>query len=252
MQLPNGLRVEHVNIGETALLYREIFTERCYLRHGISLTPGGVVFDIGANIGLSTLFFHTECPGLTFHAFEPCPEPYAALAANLSSHGIAGTATRCALSDYSGTGRMTYYPDSTGMSGFHADEVAETAVTREFLLRGGVSQEDVEEMLAARRRPVTVECPVRTLSEVIAERGVTTIDLLKLDVEKSELAVLRGIDAADWPRIRQVAAEVHDVDDGLRTVTSLLEEHGFTVATSQAPLLEGSGIHEVFAVRRDG
>lgn len=252
MKLPNGLTVSHVNTGETALLYRDIFAERCYMQHGITLSPGGTVFDVGANIGMSTLFFHTECAGLTFHAFEPAPDPYAALSANIAAHGIDATATRCALSDHAGTGRMTYYPDSTVMSGFHADAASEAALTRTFLVRSGFEEEDVEDMLAGRHETVEIEVPVRMLSDVIAERGVTSIDLLKVDVEKSELEVLRGLSEADWPKVRQVVAEVHDLDGTLKAFVSLLDEHGFDVAVEQDALLADTEIYEVFAVWKAG
>src|SRR5262249_60403938 len=68
-----------------------------------------------------------------------------------------------------------------------------------------------------RRAVVTehVECPMRTVSEIIREQQVPHIDLLKVDVEKAELDVLEGIEATDWPRIRQVVVEVHDLDGRL-------------------------------------
>ena len=37
-----------------------------------------------------------------------------------------------------------------------------------------------------------------TLSDVLREENVTRIDLLKIDVEKSEMDVLLGIDEQDW------------------------------------------------------
>jgi FkbM family methyltransferase len=249
MRLPNGLAVAHVSADETAALYREIFTERRYLQHGVSLSPGGVVFDVGANIGMSTLFFHTECAGLRFHAFEPAPVPYAALAANVAGHSIDATISRCAISDHSGTGRMTYYPNTTVMSGFHADPASDAAVTRAFLERMGLGSEAIDGVLTGKYETTTIKCPVRTLSEVIAEREITSIDLLKIDVEKSELAVLRGLDDADWPRVRQIVAEVHDLDDALKSFLSLVEQHGFTVTLGQDTMLAGSEIFDVFAIR---
>ncbi|MER7395902.1 FkbM family methyltransferase [Streptomyces sp. NPDC000151] len=241
-----------MDAGETALLYRDIFTERCYMQHGISLSPGDTVFDVGANIGMSALFFHSECRGLTFHAFEPAPIPHAALTANFAVHDIKGTATACALSDYSGTGTMSYYPDSSTMSGFHADPEAESALMHTFLERSGFDDEDIDDMVSGRHSSLSIECPVRTLSEVIAERGVDSIDLLKVDVEKSELEVLRGVADADWPKIKQVVAEVHDIDGALDAFTSLLRGHGFTVALEQDALLSGTEIYEAFAVRKEG
>lgn len=52
------------------------------------------------------------------------------------------------------------------------------------------------------------------------------VDLLKIDVERAELAVLRGVQPEDWPRIRQVSMEVHDVDGQLQRVLDVLQTQG--------------------------
>jgi len=39
----------------------EIFEDQCYLRHGIRLQDGATVVDIGANIGLFSLFVMSRC-----------------------------------------------------------------------------------------------------------------------------------------------------------------------------------------------
>src|SRR4029079_3076700 len=67
--LPNGMPVSHQNPGETDFLYQEIFEQRCYLRHGITLPDAACVFDVGAHIGLFTLFVRQESPRATVHAF---------------------------------------------------------------------------------------------------------------------------------------------------------------------------------------
>lgn len=59
--------------------------------------------------------------------------------------------------------------------------------------------------------PRSYECAVTTLAAFIREQRLSRIDLLKIDVEGSELAVLRGLDAAGWATVRQLVAEVHDV-----------------------------------------
>src|SRR5439155_465432 len=55
-ELPNGMPIIHRNPSETGFVFREIFEEHSYLRHGVTLKPGDCVFDVGANIGLFTLF----------------------------------------------------------------------------------------------------------------------------------------------------------------------------------------------------
>lgn len=38
--LPNGLRIRHVSRPDVPFLYREVFEEQSYVRHGISLRHG--------------------------------------------------------------------------------------------------------------------------------------------------------------------------------------------------------------------
>ena len=71
-------------------------------------------------------------------------------------------------------------------------------------------------------------------------------------MERAELAVLRGISASDWPKIRQVVLEVHDIDGRLTEVRRLLtEDAGFQVtAVEQDMNLRGSTLYNIYAVRR--
>jgi hypothetical protein len=56
--------------------------------------------------------------------------------------------------------------------------------------------------------------------------------------------VLRGIDAADWPRIRAVVAEVHDLDDRVDTIRRILESAGFDrIAVRQEWPFEGTIVY---------
>ena len=75
------------------------------------------------------------------------------------------------------------------------------------------------------------------------------MDLLKIDVERSELAVLDGIRAEHWPRIRQLTVEVHDIDGRLDEVRGLLTDRGFDTREFQEPLFTGGSVHIVFAAR---
>lgn len=54
------------------------------------------------------------------------------------------------------------------------------------------------------RQGVPFVCTVVPLSLALGQLGLTKVDLLKVDVEGDELAVLRGISDDDWPKIQQV------------------------------------------------
>ena len=104
--------------------------------------------------------------------------------------------------------------------------------------------------LARALRPTTVTCQVMTLSQFVNDHGIDRIDLLKIDAEKAELEIFRGIETIDWRKIRQVVVEVHDLSDRLDTMTTLLHEHGLNkIVVEQPPTLASSNIYNVFASR---
>jgi FkbH-like protein len=84
----------------------------------------------------------------------------------------------------------------------------------------------------------------------VKEHGVQRIDLLKVDAEKSELGVLRGIDEEVWGIIRQIVIEVHDQEGPVMAeVMRLLGDHGFEATVEEEDALRGSGLYNVYAVR---
>ncbi|MGH9334017.1 MAG: FkbM family methyltransferase, partial [Vicinamibacteria bacterium] len=255
LELPDGRAVAHLNPSETRFMYEEIFERGAYERHGVEIGDGAVVFDVGANIGLFSLYASDSARNVTIHAFEPMPEVFAALKANQTLHGFQGKLHPVALGSKPGREEFVYYPNVSVLSGRFADSDEERRVVMRFLENEGRGRGDetllgelLEERLEARR----FECEIRTLSEVIRESGCERIDLLKIDVEKSELEVLLGIEDQDWARIQQIVVEVHDEGDRLETIEKLLSRHGFQLEVDQDPSLVGTGLYNVYAVKAGG
>ncbi|HEX5706557.1 MAG TPA: FkbM family methyltransferase, partial [Pyrinomonadaceae bacterium] len=263
-ELPNGLAVVHQNKNETDYLYQEIFEQQTYLRHGLELPDGACVFDVGANIGLFTLFVKQQSRRARVFAFEPIPPIFETLRANAALYGDGARLFRHGLSDKTATASFTYYPRYSMMSGqseyARADDDVE--VVKRYLVNqqeAGESGADVllehaDEILAGRFEGQVYESQLRTLSEVIRAERVERIDLLKIDVQRAELDVLRGIDEADWEKIQQVVMEAHDApgdetEGHLRQITSLLEGHGFAVVFEQDEALGGTDRYNVYASR---
>ncbi|MFF5372874.1 FkbM family methyltransferase [Streptomyces sp. NPDC013187] len=247
----DDLRVAGVNRGETDFLYREIFAEHSYFKHGITLPPGAVVVDAGANIGMFTLDAARRSPGARVIAVEPVEELARAVTVNAELHGVDATVLPCALGREESEVDFTYYPHNSVMSGGFARADEDFDVLRGYLLTGegaeGGAQLDrlvTDRMTAVRRR-----VPATTLTRIAAEHGLTGIDLLKIDVEKAEAAVLEGIDAALWPRIDRVVMEVHDIDGRLAAVLGTLSAQGFSVTHEQDPRLTLTPCHHVYAYR---
>lgn len=85
--LPNGLSVCYASKYDVDFLYREIFQEKVYMRHGIQLAKGSTVIDVGGNIGFFALFAaqHVGTHGRVITA-EPIPDLHAKLQYNVDSH----------------------------------------------------------------------------------------------------------------------------------------------------------------------
>jgi FkbH-like protein/FkbM family methyltransferase len=257
--LPNGLEIVQLNGYETDHLYREIFEEQCYLRHGISLEDGATVVDIGANIGLFSLFVTGRCPNAKVYAFEPAPVVYELLKANCDAYGSNLRALNVGVSDRPKTATFTFYEKSSVFSGFHSDEAEDRraiqSVVRGMLTEGAVAGESVEdyvgELTADRLQRTRHECRLTSVSEIIREHRIDRIDLLKIDAEKSELDILAGIDDGDWPKIDQIVLEIHDrTRTAVTLIETLLAGKGYRCTVERQALLAQAGFYNLYATRR--
>lgn len=258
--LPNGLEIVHLNRYETDYVYQEIFGDQSYLRHDIQLADGDTVIDIGANIGLFSLFVMSRCKNPAIYACEPSPRVFDLLRANCAAYGDPSRVHvfNCGVSGKKGTGTFTFYQHSSVFSSFHPDagedRAAVQAVVRNVLeqeLPGAVHEADVQDLTTARLHSETIECPLTTVSDLIRENGIERIHLLKIDAEKSELAILRGIDEEHWPLIEQLVIEVHDRSRAaVESIDQQLTRRGFRCAVVEEKLLEQSGLFNIYATRR--
>lgn len=145
--------------------------------------PKPVLFDVGANVGQTVARLRKEFPAGEIHSFEPNPLAFDELRA--ATAGMARVqAWNVALGDAEGT--LPFI-------------VRQPSDLSSFLEAGaGCGKEE-------RRIPV----PVRTLDSYCEERGVRSIDLLKLDTQGYDLAVLAGSRRLlAERRVRQVLIEV--------------------------------------------
>ena len=257
-RLPNNMAVVQQNKHETDFFYQQIFVDQTNFKHGITLHDGACVFDVGANIGFFTLFVQHIWQNVRVLAFEPIPAIFETLRLNTSLYGKPeGADTKlfqCGLAETSGEVEFTFYPNSTSQSGRYGDEADEREVLRSIIGNvkpEGVGQSDqyLDALIESRVNGEKIACRLRTLSEVIRDEGIERIDLLKIDVEKSELDVLAGIADADWQKIQQIVIEAHDVDGHLARLVQLLNHRGYRVIAEQDEYLNGSSLYNVYATR---
>jgi len=260
---PDGSTVYHQSNRQLALAYQEVIEDAIYFKHNISIPENGLVLDLGANIGTFSIDVNRRQPSATVIAFEPIPQIFSALKKNFEHRQIKGRVLNYGVSNKKAKATFYYYPEMAGMSGMFADQ--ETIVgavgqymtyDQKMLKENGKSNYgkdqhvaesfydninesgEFNEYLSGLYKAEEVECQLTTVSAIIDELNIETIDLLKLDVEKSECLVLEGIREEHWPMIRQLAVEV-DGDTHLKIISELLLGKGYKVNVDDLVLSDG-------------
>jgi FkbM family methyltransferase len=135
------------------------------------LEPDAVAFDVGANIGVFALVMGRLAARGQVFAFEPAPENYDYLLENLRRNGARNVvAERSAVYDQDGTVPFVFSPAGPSAS---------------FVSPGAGSAGNAE---------LPGSQPVRAirLDTYVRDHGLQRVDLIMVDTEGAEMAVLRG------------------------------------------------------------
>jgi FkbM family methyltransferase len=147
-----------------------------------------IILDLGANIGLASIYFATRYPQAHIWSVEPLPENLALLERNLAPFRDRVTILRCGLGETAGT--FPYYPsEDRGNFGGGTFQPGHGDASRATLL------------------------PIRTLSEVFKAEHIPQPDVIKLDVEGFEGPILRGAPESMIAATRVVIGELHGIED---------------------------------------
>jgi FkbM family methyltransferase len=251
LRLDDDRMVACTSPAEARMLWREATAANGFYRHAAGrLRPGDLVLDIGANIGLTAMMFAAACPGIRVIAAEPAPTVFECLRRNMTAHVPQGVSLQVAVGAEPGVAPFTWYPRASANSGLYADRTEDDETTRIFLRNSGLDDESIEYITSGLHDGERIEVKVTTVSEILADHAPDIeIGLLKVDVERAELDVLRGVADVDWPRVRAVVAEVHDIDGRLAQFCELLSRHGLSPRSRQDETLAGTELHEVYAAR---
>ncbi len=229
IDLPNGLKLslrDPQEVGCANYIIKEVFHKSTYSRPGFEIDSGDTVVDIGGNIGVFALWAAPQAKRVI--SVEPMAMADC-LQASIHLNGLQNVeVVRSAVSDKNGTMELMVYPGFNAVS--HSTAFTPSRWGQFFIkLLWRKQQADPEPM----------ECTCHTLQQILEERVVEKVDLLKIDCEGGEYAVFDSIDADTLRRISRIAMEFHELhtDHSGNRLADQLRTAGYDV-TIQRSLLD--------------
>jgi len=198
-----GRGVDHVPIIEVFLR-----------RHYGTPPDDAVIVDLGASIGVFSIFAVATTRNARVYAYEPMPDFYRLMQENIQLNGQA-EAIKC----------FNY-------------AVAHEATDRELFIGGTnfcfptlIAPEGAHSAARTQR----VHCT--TLAAILDANQLAQVDLLKMDIEGAEYEILYHTPSAYFARIKEIRMEYHNLDSDQQNVESLkrfLAAQGYRVTYEEA------------------
>lgn len=168
-------------------IFEQILCDGSEYRLPVEVSPK-VIFDIGANIGASAVYFAARYPEARVYCFEPLPENIELLRKNVAVFGDRVTVVPSGLGESEGS--FDYHP---------SDDPANF---------GGGTFHDV-----SCDNSTCLKLPVTTLTKFCRDHQIDQVDVLKIDTEGAEWSVIAGMPADVLAGVQVVLGELHSVDD---------------------------------------
>ena len=200
-------KISYVNELELNEILKELYEKKYYNWQCSKINP--VIFDVGALIGETALYFKDQYPQARITTFEPSPRSFTLLKRNVSQNKL--TQVRLINAAVAGkTGKMNFYISKSKNNPWgRGDSLKENKFNN-------------------KDRSKIVQVSTVMLSQYIN----SPIDLLKLDIEGAETEVIKEIE----PKLKYVKqiimefhASVYNPENSFPKIMEVLKKHGFKI-----------------------
>ena len=173
-----------------------------------------IVFDVGACVGLYSLYISQMAPNATIHAFEPIKESFDIFKQNIELNKIKNiVANNIGLSDFTGSinmglpkDRPKHKLDKTGKPGL--------GVYSSFWVKDNYD---------------VVKTNITTLDNYMNVTKIDFIDILKMDCEGHELNIITSCLLILKNKVNLIFIEMNNVFGSVEKIKEILSELGFSM-----------------------
>ncbi len=183
LKLRNGLNFFNAN-QNTLSIFKEIFVKNVYSFGEVKIHEGDVVFDVGANVGVFSLYA-SLIKGTRVYSFEPHPSNFKALLNNINQNKIKNI--EC-LNSALGVDNQDRILIEGNIAGGH-----KLSYTNEPINTKG-----------------TLKVKADTLTSMTEKLNIDKIDFVKLDCEGAEGEIIKSLGKEGLKNISKMAIEFHD------------------------------------------
>lgn len=194
-KLRNGLSINILSNTDDDGILEEIFLYKPYNPPGFEIKKGDIVFDVGAQKGIFTIFAASQ--GAKVFSYEPFYENFKFLLENLKLNNLHAITNQVALSKKKGY--------------------------QKFYLSNGSGSHSL-----IFKTPYAIKVPTSTLDTELKKYKISSVDLLKLDCEGAEFPILYS--TKNLSKIKKIVMEYHETNKNRITdLISYLKKNNFLV-----------------------
>jgi FkbM family methyltransferase len=188
------------------------------------VTDNSIVIDIGANIGVYSIFAASTSKNTIVYAYEPMPENYDLFLENIKTNKLEKNIIPFKLGVGSKTEKRKLFVGWS--SPFHS-------------------------LYSNKKKGEYLEIKCTSFKDIFDENKIEQCDVLKMDCEGAEFEILYNTPGEYLKKIKEIRMEYHNIDGNkdynIQRLTEFLEENGFkTVKLGKNPdvvMLSRSSIH---------
>lgn len=209
-----GRQVLKLNLRSKAdeSVFREVFLDRDYMvLDDIISEASGVILDVGAHIGLFSVYVRGLNDNVKIFAYEPEPVNFSAMKEHFKENHVEGVV---------------------------AKNVAVTAKDGETVLYLSEDSHNHSIWNFFKKEVKQVKVPTVSMRKIfekdLGRRGVQFCDLVKMDCEGAEFEILESMDDNLFKKIGSFYIEYHEYIDGKKKeeLVKILQRHGFKARVS--------------------